>query len=108
MLSDGEFTEEEQAEIGQVLDAYYAVVVQMQSNVEGRPLPPPDYRPATMEQLIGIYGRLKTRPAFARFMKTWQRPKTNTPNWLSLTKRMSGLVRMAYPTLPIQRRDMRR
>ena len=75
MLSDGEFTEEEQAEIGQVLDAYYAVVVQMQSNVEGRPLPPPDYRPATMEQLIGIYGRLKTRPDLTVHSITfWRKP----------------------------------
>jgi len=59
MLSDGEFTEEEQAEIRQVLDAYYAVVVQMQSNVEGRPLPPPDYRPATIDWLREIAQRVK-------------------------------------------------
>ncbi len=65
MLSDGEFTEEEQAEIAQVLDRYYAVVVQMESQAEGRPLPPPMYRPATMEWLTKRATHLEeARPGF--------------------------------------------
>jgi len=59
MLSDGEFTEEEQAEIAEVLDRYYAAVVQMQWHVEGRPLAPPMYRPATMDWLREIAQRVK-------------------------------------------------
>jgi len=62
MLSDGEFTEEEQAKIAEVLDRYYAVVVQMESQVEGRHLHSPDYRSATTEELRRIAERLKDRP----------------------------------------------
>jgi len=59
MLSDGEFTEEEQAEIAKVLDRYYAVVVQMQSKIEERHLPLPTYRPATIQWLREFAGQTK-------------------------------------------------
>jgi len=79
MLSDGEFTEEEQAEIAEVLDSYYAVVVQMQRQVEGRPLPLPMYRPATMEWLTKRATRLEeARPGFkVASIAFWPEPDEN-------------------------------
>ena len=75
MLSDGEFSPQEQAEIAEVLDRYYAIVVQMQSKIEERHLPSPDYHSATMQQLTEVYERLKARPELEiRSITFWPKP----------------------------------
>lgn len=78
MLSDGDFSQEEQAEIAEVLDAYYAMVVQLESEVEGRPLPRRKFVPATMHELKKVAESLKARPDLNIARITfWCEPREN-------------------------------
>jgi hypothetical protein len=80
MLSDGDFSQREQAEMADVLGAYYAMVVETEFQGKEHTSLLREFLDATMDELLEVAEKVKARPDLRLVSVTfWRQPVADAP-----------------------------